>query len=102
MKTLWNLDRLLLAEQNRSMAENDHLAKLKQAFFDDYYRVLRVVAKLKLIKWGSRQIGPGKKEHRTRVLEQYCSVLFCRTQNRTELEKITVLSSLNRTKKCDL
>ena len=77
MKTLWNLDRLLLAEQNRSMAENDHLAKLKQAFFDDYYRVLRVVAKLKLIKWGSRQIGPGKKEHRTRVLEQYCSVLFC-------------------------
>ena len=26
----------------------------------------------------------GMKEHRTRVLEQYCSVLFCRTQNRTE------------------
>ena len=35
IKTLWNLDRLFLAKQNRTMAENDHFAKLNQAFFDD-------------------------------------------------------------------
>ena len=36
----------------------------------------------------------GMKEHRTCSVELFCSVLFCRTQNRTELEKISVLSSL--------
>ena len=42
-------------------------------------------------------IGPGMKEHRTRVLEQSCSALFYRTQNRTEHENFLRSRTQNRT-----
>ena len=43
------------------------------------------------------RLRAGMKEHRTRVLEQYCSVLFCSAEHRTEQNTKIIFGAEHRT-----